>query len=590
MAKGTIIKIAGPLVIASGMRDANMYDVCRVSKQRLIGEIIEMHGDEASIQVYEETSGLKPGEEVESSEAPLSVELGPGLIESIYDGIQRPLDDIMKVTGGNNLKRGVEVPSLKRDRKWEFVPTVKAGDEVEAGDIIGTVQESPIVEHRIMVPNGIKGKIKKINGGTYTVTETVCVVTDAEGQDHELTLMQKWPVRKGRPYQKKLPLDKPLITGQRVVDTFFPIAKGGVAAVPGPFGSGKTVIQHQLAKWAEADIVVYIGCGERGNEMTDVLNEFPELIDPKTGQPLMKRTVLIANTSDMPVAAREASIYTGITIAEYFRDMGYSVALMADSTSRWAEALREMSGRLEEMPGEEGYPAYLGSRLAQFYERAGQVLTLGKEGRIGSLSAIGAVSPPGGDTSEPVSQATLRIVKVFWGLDSALAYKRHFPAINWLTSYSLYLDNLAGWFTENVSEDWMKGRQEMMSLLQDEAELEETVKMVGMDALSPTDRLKMEAARSIREDFLHQVAFDDVDTYTSLEKQLMMMKLVLAFYHVSMENMKKGASMNGLIRMAVRERIGRFKYTPVDKIQDEYETILRELQTEADNLLQKEDY
>ena len=590
MAKGTIIKIAGPLVIASGMRDANMYDVCRVSKQRLIGEIIEMHGDEASIQVYEETSGLKPGEEVESSEAPLSVELGPGLIESIYDGIQRPLDDIMKVTGGNNLKRGVEVPSLKRDRKWEFVPTVKAGDEVEAGDIIGTVQESPIVEHRIMVPNGIKGKIKKINGGTYTVTETVCVVTDADGQDHELTLMQKWPVRKGRPYQKKLPLDKPLITGQRVVDTFFPIAKGGVAAVPGPFGSGKTVIQHQLAKWAEADIVVYIGCGERGNEMTDVLNEFPELIDPKTGQPLMKRTVLIANTSDMPVAAREASIYTGITIAEYFRDMGYSVALMADSTSRWAEALREMSGRLQEMPGEEGYPAYLGSRLAQFYERAGQVLTLGKEGRTGSLSAIGAVSPPGGDTSEPVSQATLRIVKVFWGLDSALAYKRHFPAINWLTSYSLYLDNLAGWFTENVSEDWMKGRQEMMSLLQDEAELEETVKMVGMDALSPTDRLKMEAARSIREDFLHQVAFDDVDTYTSLEKQLLMMKLVLAFYHVSMENMKKGASMNGLIRMAVRERIGRFKYTPVDKIQDEYETILRELQTEADNLLQKEDY
>ena len=590
MAKGTIIKIAGPLVIASGMRDANMYDVCRVSKQRLIGEIIEMHGDEASIQVYEETSGLKPGEEVESSEAPLSVELGPGLIESIYDGIQRPLDDIMKVTGGNNLKRGVEVPSLKRDRKWEFVPTVKAGDEVEAGDIIGTVQESPIVEHRIMVPNGIKGKIKKINGGTYTVTETVCVVTDADGQDHELTLMQKWPVRKGRPYQKKLPLDKPLITGQRVVDTFFPIAKGGVAAVPGPFGSGKTVIQHQLAKWAEADIVVYIGCGERGNEMTDVLNEFPELIDPKTGQPLMKRTVLIANTSDMPVAAREASIYTGITIAEYFRDMGYSVALMADSTSRWAEALREMSGRLQEMPGEEGYPAYLGSRLAQFYERAGQVLTLGKEGRIGSLSAIGAVSPPGGDTSEPVSQATLRIVKVFWGLDSALAYKRHFPAINWLTSYSLYLDNLAGWFTENVSEDWMKGRQEMMSLLQDEAELEETVKMVGMDALSPTDRLKMEAARSIREDFLHQVAFDDVDTYTSLEKQLLMMKLVLAFYHVSMENMKKGASMNGLIRMAVRERIGRFKYTPADKVQSEYETILRELQTEADNLLQKEDY
>ena len=590
MAKGTIIKIAGPLVIASGMRDANMYDVCRVSKQRLIGEIIEMHGDEASIQVYEETSGLKPGEEVESAEMPLSVELGPGLIESIYDGIQRPLDDIMRATGGNNLKRGVEVPSLKRDRKWEFVPTAKAGDQVEAGDIIGTVQESPIVEHRIMIPYGIQGKIKKIKGGKYTVEETVCVVTDGEGKDQNVTLMQKWPVRKGRPYQKKLPLDKPLITGQRVVDTFFPIAKGGVAAVPGPFGSGKTVIQHQLAKWAEADIVVYIGCGERGNEMTDVLNEFPELIDPKTGQPLMKRTVLIANTSDMPVAAREASIYTGITIAEYFRDMGYSVALMADSTSRWAEALREMSGRLQEMPGEEGYPAYLGSRLAQFYERAGQVVTLGQERRIGSLSAIGAVSPPGGDISEPVSQATLRIVKVFWGLDSALAYKRHFPAINWLTSYSLYLDNLGGWFTDNVSEEWMKSRQEMMSLLQDEAELEETVKMVGMDALSPTDRLKMEAARSIREDFLHQVAFDEVDTYTPLEKQLLMMKLVLKFYHVALENLKKGASVNGLIRMAVRERIGRFKYTPNDNVKSEYETIARELQAEAENLLQKEEY
>lgn len=589
MAKGTIVKVAGPLVIASGMRDANMFDVCRVSNQRLIGEIIEMHGDQASIQVYEETSGLKPGEPVESVEMPLSVELGPGLIESIYDGIQRPLDDIMKVTGGNTLKRGVEVPSLKRDREWDFVPTATVGQNVTAGDIIGTVQETPIVEQRIMIPYGISGSIKEIFAGRFTVTDTICIVTDDKGVDHPVTLMQKWPVRRGRPYQKKLSLDKPLITGQRVVDTFFPIAKGGVAAVPGPFGSGKTVIQHQLAKWAEADIVVYIGCGERGNEMTDVLNEFPELIDPKTGQPLMKRTVLIANTSDMPVAAREASIYTGITIAEYFRDMGYSVALMADSTSRWAEALREMSGRLQEMPGEEGYPAYLGSRLAQFYERAGQVITLGSEGRIGSLSAIGAVSPPGGDISEPVSQATLRIVKVFWGLDSALAYKRHFPAINWLTSYSLYLDNLKGWFDSNVSEEWMTSRQSMMSLLQEEAELEETVKMVGMDALSAIDRLKMEAARSIREDYLHQVAFDEIDTYTPLNKQMKMMKLVLAFYEVAAEALKQGAPVNGLIRMAVRERIGRFKYTANDLVDTEYEKILQELHAEAENLLHTED-
>ena len=440
MSTGVIKKVAGPLVIAEGMRDANMFDVVRVSNQRLIGEIIEIHGDEASIQVYEETSGLGPGEPVESMGVPMSVELGPGLISSIYDGIQRPLDDIMKISG-NNLKRGVEVSSLKRDLKWEFVPTVAAGDEVEAGDIIGTVQETIVVQQKIMVPYGIKGKIKEIKSGEFTVEETVAVVETSDG-DKNLTLMQRWPVRRGRPYQKKLPPEMPLVTGQRVVDTFFPIAKGGVAAVPGPFGSGKTVIQHQLAKWAEADIVVYIGCGERGNEMTDVLNEFPELKDPKTGQSLMERTVLIANTSDMPVAAREASIYTGITIAEYFRDMGFSVALMADSTSRWAEALREMSGRLEEMPGEEGYPAYLGSRLAQFYERAGHVICLGKDGREGALSAIGAVSPPGGDISEPVSQATLRIVKVFWGLDSALAYKRHFPAINWLNSYSLYLDDM----------------------------------------------------------------------------------------------------------------------------------------------------
>ena len=562
MSTGVIKKVAGPLVIAEGMRDANMFDVVRVSNQRLIGEIIEMHGDEASIQVYEETSGLGPGEPVESMEVPMSVELGPGLITSIYDGIQRPLDDIMKVSG-NSLKRGVEVPSLKRNLKWEFVPTAKVGDEVETGDVIGTVQETVLVQQKIMVPYGVKGTIKEIKAGEFTVEEVVAVV-ETENGDRELTLMQKWPVRRGRPYKKKLPPKMPLVTGQRVIDTFFPIAKGGVAAVPGPFGSGKTVIQHQLAKWAEADIVVYIGCGERGNEMTDVLNEFPELKDPKTGQALMQRTVLIANTSDMPVAAREASIYTGITIAEYFRDMGYSVALMADSTSRWAEALREMSGRLEEMPGEEGYPAYLGSRLAQFYERAGHVISLGKDGREGALSVIGAVSPPGGDTSEPVSQATLRIVKVFWGLDSALAYKRHFPAINWLNSYSLYLDDMEKWFNGNVAEDWMEGRQKMMTLLQEEAELEEIVKMVGMDALSPTDRLKMEAARSIREDFLHQNSFHEVDTYTSLKKQHMMMRLVNAFYERSVAALGEGASLRKLISMPVREQIGRFKYVKED--------------------------
>ena len=578
--------MAGPLVIAEGMRDANMFDVVRVSNQRLIGEIIEMHGDEASVQVYEETSGLKPGEPVESMEVPLSVELGPGLIASIYDGIQRPLDDIMKVTGGNSLKRGVEVPALKRDKKWNFVPVAKVGDEVEGGDVLGTVKETIVVEQKIMVPPNVKGKVKEIKSGEFTVEEVVCVL-ETENGDKELTMMQKWPVRKGRPYQKKLPPKQPLVTGQRVVDCMFPIAKGGVAAVPGPFGSGKTVIQH--AKWAEADIVVYIGCGERGNEMTDVLNEFPELKDPKTGESLMERTVLIANTSDMPVAAREASIYTGITIAEYFRDMGYSVALMADSTSRWAEALREMSGRLEEMPGEEGYPAYLGSRLAQFYERAGHVINLGKDGREGALTAIGAVSPPGGDISEPVSQATLRIVKVFWGLDSNLAYKRHFPAINWLTSYSLYLDDMGPWFNANVAEDWMKLRQEMMSLLQDEAELEEIVKMVGMDALSPTDRLKMEAARSIREDFLHQNSFHEIDTYTSLEKQHNMMKLVLAFYNESLEALDKGADINQLIKMTVRERIGRYKYTLDKNLTSEYEAITNELAVEIAGTIGKED-
>ncbi len=587
MSTGIIKKVAGPLVIAEGMRDANMFDVVRVSRQRLIGEIIEMHGDQASIQVYEETAGLGPGEPVESTGAPLSVELGPGLIKSIYDGIQRPLDDILKVSGGNLLKRGVEVPALKRDLVWHFVPSVSAGTEVEAGDVIGTVQETPIVVHRIMVPCGVKGTVKSITEGDFTVEQTVAVIETSEGEK-EMTLMQKWPVRSGRPYKEKLPPDKPLVTGQRVIDAMFPIARGGVAAVPGPFGSGKTVIQHQLAKWAEADIVVYIGCGERGNEMTDVLNEFPELKDPATGYSLMERTVLIANTSDMPVAAREASIYTGITIAEYFRDMGYSVALMADSTSRWAEALREMSGRLQEMPGEEGYPAYLGSRLAQFYERAGCVISLGKDGREGALSVIGAVSPPGGDISEPVSQATLRIVKVFWGLDSNLAYKRHFPAINWLTSYSLYTDNLEKWFNVNVHEDWMDCRNRLMRLLQEEAELQEIVQLVGMDALSPPDRLKLEAARSIREDFLHQNSFHEIDTYTPLEKQYLMMKLVIAYYDQCADALEKGVGIEDLVNLSVREQIGRYKYTETDKIHEVYEQTVKELAAELAGLEAKE--
>lgn len=590
MSKGTIKKVAGPLVIAEGMRDANMFDVVRVSEQRLIGEIIEIHGDQASIQVYEETSGLGPGEPVESTGVPMSVELGPGLISNIYDGIQRPLEAIMAKIG-NSLARGVEVPSLDREKKWHFVPVLKAGDSVSAGDVIGTVQETDVVTQKIMVPFGIVGEIKSITEGDYTVTETVAVIKTADGDDRAVTLMQKWPVRRGRPYKQKLSPDRPLVTGQRVIDTLFPIAKGGVAAVPGPFGSGKTVVQHQLAKWAEADIVVYIGCGERGNEMTDVLNEFPELKDPKTGRSLMERTVLIANTSDMPVAAREASIYTGITIAEYFRDMGFSVALMADSTSRWAEALREMSGRLEEMPGEEGYPAYLGSRLAQFYERAGRVVTLGSDGREGSLSVIGAVSPPGGDISEPVSQATLRIVKVFWSLDAQLAYQRHFPAINWLTSYSLYVDTMSKWFNTSVHEDWMALRQRIMGLLQDESELDEIVKLVGMDALSAPDRLKLEAARSIREDFLHQDAFHEVDTYTSLEKQYKMMQLVLAFYDSSVEALRSGVSIDSLVKMAVRERIGRFKYTPGEQIGAEYEQIIKALSNEIAELAkQKEEF
>ncbi len=573
MSKGKILKVSGPLVIAEGMRDANMFDIVRVSQHRLIGEIIEMHGDRASIQVYEETSGIGCGEMVESIGEPMSVELGPGLIGSIYDGIQRPLDDIMKISG-NNLKRGVEVDSLKRDKVWKFTPSKALGDEVKSGDVIGTVQETDIVLHKIMVPVGVEGVIKEIKEGSFHVTEIVCTIETKKG-DKELSLMQKWPVRRGRPYKQKLSPEKPLITGQRVIDCLFPIAKGGVAAIPGPFGSGKTVTQHQLAKWAEADIVVYIGCGERGNEMTDVLNEFPELIDPHTGKSLMERTVLIANTSDMPVAAREASIYTGITIAEYFRDMGYSVALMADSTSRWAEALREMSGRLEEMPGEEGYPAYLGSRLAQFYERAGRVVTLGE--REGTLSVIGAVSPPGGDISEPVSQATLRIVKVFWGLDAKLAYKRHFPAINWLTSYSLYTDLLEGWFVENVDEQWMNLRRRIMGLLQDEAELDEIVKLVGMDALSAYDRLKMEAARSIREDFLHQLAYHEVDTYTSLHKQYLLIKLILEYYDSATEAIGKNGDIEAIANLAVREQIGRFKYIEESNVDDAFAKIIKEI-------------
>ena len=588
MSTGTIRKVAGPLVIAEGMRDANMYDVVRVSRERLIGEIIEMHGDRASIQVYEETQGLGPGEPVESTGEPLSVELGPGLIGSIYDGIQRPLNKIMEITGSNLLSRGVEVPALDHEKTWEFTASVRAGDEVSAGDIIGTVQETTVVTHRIMVPNGISGSIREIRSGSFRIDDTVAVVETGAGEVN-LTLMQKWPVRRERPYARKLPPEMPLITGQRVIDAFFPIAKGGVAAVPGPFGSGKTVIQHQLAKWADADIVVYIGCGERGNEMTDVLNEFPELTDPRTGESLMQRTILIANTSDMPVAAREASIYTGITIAEYFRDMGYSVALMADSTSRWAEALREMSGRLEEMPGEEGYPAYLGSRLAQFYERAGHVIALGKDGREGALSAIGAVSPPGGDISEPVSQATLRIVKVFWALDADLAYQRHFPAINWLTSYSLYLETMGKWFDRKVEPDWMDIRQNLMSLLQDEASLNEIVKMVGMDALSPEDRLKMETARSIREDFLHQNSFDETDTYTSLKKQYYMMKLVYAYYAYSVRALKEGADINDLVRMPVREQIGRYKYIDEKAIGRAYEDTLAELASETAEAAAKEE-
>lgn len=581
--QGRIVKVSGPLVVAEGMADAKMFDVVRVSENRLIGEIIELRGDRASIQVYEETAGLGPGEPVESTEEPLSVELAPGLIGSIFDGIQRPLT-VIREKVGDRISRGVEVSPLDREKKWDFVPMVKPGDYVTPGDIIGKVQETPIVEHRIMVPVGVEGTVEWIHQGEATIVEPIVRIKKETGDIVELPMLQKTPVRIGRSYKQKLSPDVPMITGQRVIDTFFPVAKGGVAAVPGPFGSGKTVVQHQLAKWADADIIVYVGCGERGNEMTDVLMEFPQLKDPKTGEPLMKRTVLIANTSDMPVAAREASIYTGITIAEYFRDMGYKVAIMADSTSRWAEALREMSGRLEEMPGEEGYPAYLASRLAEFYERAGRVICLGQEEREGAITAIGAVSPPGGDISEPVSQATLRIVKVFWGLDAQLAYRRHFPAINWLNSYSLYIDQLRDWMRKEVADDWNDLRDEAMRILQEESELEEIVRLVGIDALSLKDRLTLETAKSIREDYLHQNAFHDVDTYTSLPKQYKMLKLILEFYHQGLEALENGAELSQVINLPVRERIGRAKYIPEDQL-DALDEIAKQLRDEVASLV-----
>ena len=583
MAQGTIVKVAGPLIMATGMADVRMYDVVRVSQSRLVGEVIELRGDKASIQVYEETSGLGPGEPVVSTGAPLSVELAPGLIESIFDGIQRPLTRIRDKVG-ERITRGVEVPSLDREKKWYFDPRVKVGDHVAQGDVLGVVQETAVVEHRIMVPYKMEGTVKSIFKGQATIEETVCVLTDKDGNDHEIAMLQRWPVRRGRPYKEKMAPRSPMITGQRVIDTLFPIASGGVAAVPGPFGSGKTVVQHQLAKWADADIIVYVGCGERGNEMTDVLMEFPELHDPRTGESLMKRTVLIANTSDMPVAAREASIYTGITIAEYYRDMGYKVAIMADSTSRWAEALREMSGRLEEMPGEEGYPAYLASRIAEFYERAGLVKCLGSDGREGTITAIGAVSPPGGDISEPVSQATLRIVKVFWGLSAQLAYKRHFPAIDWLQSYSLYADSLSDWFDDNVTPEWKELRARALEILQREAELDEIVRLVGVDALSWKDRLTMEVARSIREDYLHQNAFDEVDTYTSPEKQYHMLRLILLFGDKGAQALDGGANLSQVLALPARERIGRAKYIREEDMA-EFNKIESDLNTQIGNLL-----
>jgi len=575
-----VIKVSGPLVVASGLSDANMSDVVRVGPQRLIGEILTMKGDTASIQVYEETSGLGPGADVVTTGAPLSVELGPGMIEGIYDGIQRPLEKIVEKVGPC-ITRGVEVPPLDEEKKWEFTPTVKAGDQVSAGDILGTVPETPVVLHKIMVPPGVHGTIVKIaEKGGYTIRETIAVLKDDSGMEKELTMTQKWPVRVGRPYEHKYPPKRPLCSGQRIIDTLFPIAKGGTAAVPGPFGSGKTVVQHQLAKWSDVDIVVYIGCGERGNEMTDVLREFPELKDPRTGESLMKRTVLIANTSDMPVAAREASVYTGITIAEYFRDMGYDVAVIADSTSRWAEALREMSGRLEEMPGEEGYPAYLASRLAQFYERAGSVECIGSDERRGSLTAVGAVSPPGGDLSEPVSQATMRIVKVFWALDSALAYKRHFPAINWLNSYSLYLDSMKPWFDENLGTEFIQDRGKAMGILQNEASLNEIVQLVGKDALSPNDQLTLETARMVREDFLQQNAFTDIDGYSSYDRQKKLLKLILDYDTLCRAAIKKGAATAELFQIPAREKIGRAKSVPADEYEKAYADIRTEMEQE----------
>ena len=581
--KGTIVKVSGPLIVASGMADVNMYDVVRVSEKHLIGEVIELRGDKASIQVYEETGGIGPGEPVESTGAPLSVELAPGLIESIYDGIQRPLNKIQELAG-DRITRGIRVDSIDHERLWDFRPAAQIGDILKPGDILGTVQETEAVLHKIMVPPNVEGQLTWIHSGEANVVQTIAKLITAKGETVELPMLQKWPVRIGRPYARKMAPTEPMITGQRVIDTLFPVAKGGVAAVPGPFGSGKTVVQHQLAKWADADIIVYVGCGERGNEMTDVLMEFPELKDPRTGLSLMKRTVLIANTSDMPVAAREASIYTGITIAEYFRDMGYKVAIMADSTSRWAEALREMSGRLEEMPGEEGYPAYLSSRLAEFYERAGSVVTLGTEGRTGAVTAIGAVSPPGGDISEPVSQATLRTVKVFWGLSAKLAYARHFPAIDWLTSYSLYLDRLEPWFNREVDPDWTAMVQKVMNMLQEESELEEIVRLVGIDALSYKDRLTLEATRSIREDYLHQNAFHEVDTYTSPAKQAMLLRLIIGYYEKSLDALSKDASFNKLAALPVREDIGRFKYTEGDKCAERYEEITAKLNAEIREL------
>jgi len=582
---GKIVKVAGPLVVAENMQNGKIYDVVRVSEKRLMGEIIEMRGNEASIQVYEETAGLGVGEPVYLTGEPLSVELGPGLIESIYDGVQRPLD-VIRAQAGDLITRGIDVPGLSREKKWHFKPVRKVGEDVVEGDIIGTVEETVLIQQRIMVPPGIRGKIKHIEEGDFLVTDTVAVLETEDGKEVEIKLMTKWPVRKPRPYKEKLAPDEPLATGQRVIDTFFPISKGGTACVPGPFGSGKTVVQHQLAKWADAQIIIYVGCGERGNEMTDVLMEFPELKDPHSGQPLMKRTVLIANTSNMPVAAREASVYTGITIAEYFRDMGYSVALMADSTSRWAEAMREMSGRLEEMPGEEGYPAYMGTRIAEFYERAGKVVCLGSDNRVGALSVVGAVSPPGGDLSDPVVQATLRVVKVFWSLEDKLAYRRHFPAINWLTSYSLYTPNLEEFFNKKYGKKWLENIQNAMAILQQEAELEEIVRLVGLDALSPDNRLVMETARSIREDYLHQNAFHEVDTYTSYEKMNLMLEIIMYFHELARDALRNGVPVGEIANMPVREKIARAKFIPEDKI-DQFETLKNEITSAFKELKEK---